>query len=187
MLTVTAQTLQDAVQTLQAAQSALGQLNTAAQSIKTAAASTAGLSPMEIALAVGPIISHISKDVTKYIPDSLRGPASILSMIGATTIGAISQGTPWQQAVGYGFVTALTGTAWYHAVAKDGSVLDMLQGAVDAMKQPTVSPITIHQVLPQTMAPAVITEPAAQPVPAAAVAVPPKPVAASTVIPPSLG
>lgn len=103
----------------------MSDLTTTAQAVQQAVAAVdpAALTPLQLAMAAGPVLAHLVKPYADRVPAGLRPLAIGLGMAAVTTLTAVSQGTPWKSALGYGLTTAFGGKLYHALVLKDGGVL----------------------------------------------------------------
>jgi hypothetical protein len=155
-VSMTAQTIQQAAETLQAAQRSLSELNTAAAPL--AAGAQAGLTPLQLALAAGPLMAHSVQPFVDKLPASFKPVILAVGMAAATAATAMTQGSTWQAAAGYGVATALAAKGWHLAFLKNGGLLDALNAFAKAPTGNTV--INTTQAAPSAPeAPVVATAP----------------------------
>jgi hypothetical protein len=95
-----------------------------------------GVSPLQLSLMLGPLVSHAIQPVAAKIPASLK-PALIA--VGSIVAGALATsaqtGMPFNQALGYGVGTALAAKLYHLGVLKDGGALAALAQALGKPKQ----------------------------------------------------
>ena len=96
-----------------------------------------GLSPDKLVIAAGIISSHIAGGVADKIPTAFRPLAIALGSAAITAGAAVTAGTPWQQALGYGVGSAAVGKLYHLTLLKDGSLLSGLIKAFTASTPPT--------------------------------------------------
>jgi hypothetical protein len=93
-------------------------------------AAAAGFSPTELALMLGPVLSHAVAPIASKIPESIRPTIIAVGSIAAGAFAASSQtGQSFSQSLSYGLGTALAAKLYHLGVLKDGGALSAFAGA----------------------------------------------------------
>lgn len=99
-------------------QDASGSLTLTAQPLAHAVAglSSTGLSPLQLSFAIGPLLAHSAPLLLSKIPSQYQHAVQDVGTVVTTAGVAVSQGSTWQSALGYGIATAFSARI-YHRIA----------------------------------------------------------------------
>ena len=110
-------------------------ITTTAQVIQAAQqVSQSGFSPQTLVIAAGILNSHVAQGFAAKLPDSIRPLVIAIGSAVITAGAAVSAGSDWRTAVGYGIGAAAVGKVYHLAALKPDGVLAGLLKALTAPK-----------------------------------------------------